>query len=255
MGYRYKGTIFTIATLILFTSSLMSVAQAAPNPADEILQKARTQLDAKSDQARVSLKIIEPSGEVKERKMTLQILRTKAGFKSMIRMTAPADVKDTAVLAQMDDGRDQEWLYLPSSKQVRRIASGKKSAGILGSELSADDLDPMAFKDGKLTLEQKTASEAQIALQPSAGEYTKVVTTFSLPDSLPRKTEYYKGATLEKTVAYSDYKLFAGNIQRAQKIDIRNVPKKRGTTIEFTDVTVNPPLNSKDFTPEALKSF
>jgi len=254
MGYRYKGTVLT-TTLILFTSCLASVAFAAPNPADGILQKARTQLDAKSDQAHVSLKIIEPSGEVKERQMTLQILRTKEGFKSMIRMTSPADVKDTAVLAQMDDGHDQEWLYLPSSKQVRRITSGKKSAGILGSELSAEDLDPMAFKDGTVTLEKKTPAEASIALKPTSGEYTKVVTTFSLPDSLPRKTEYYKGANLEKTVAYSDYKLYDGKIQRAQKIDIRNLSKKRGTTIEFSDVSVNPPLNSKDFTPEALKSF
>jgi hypothetical protein len=252
-GRHHCQVIFT--TLFLFTFSATPIFAAA-DPADEILKKARLQLDAKSDQAHVALKIIESNGDVKSREMTLQILRTKDGFKSVIRMTSPADVKDTAVLAQMEDGQDQEWLYLPSTKQVRRIASGKKSAGILGSELSAEDLDPMAFKGAGLKLETNTPTEAKISIQPRLGssEYTKVITTFSLPDALPRVTEYFKGESLEKTVKYSDYKLFAGNIRRAQKIYIHNVKKNRGTTIEFTEISVNPPLLIKDFTPDALKA-
>src|SRR5579872_4174109 len=107
MLYRNSGAV--LLSLFLFSSAVVSFAHASTNSADDILRKARTQLDAKSDQAHVALKIIEPNGEVKERQMTLQILRTKEGFKSMIRMTSPADVKDTAVLAQVDDGKDQEW--------------------------------------------------------------------------------------------------------------------------------------------------
>jgi uncharacterized protein len=234
---------------------ILGVGSAAIDPAADILHKARVQMDAKSDQAHVVLKIIEPNGDVKSREMSLQILRTKEGFKSMIRLTSPADVKDTAVLAQMEGGQDQEWLYLPSSKQVRRIASSKKSTGILGSELSPEDLDPMAFNGAALTLEKQDATSAQISINPRKGtsEYTKVITTFSLPDALPRKTEYCKGASLEKTVAYSDYKTY-GNIQRAQSIQIRNLKKNRGTDIEFSDITVNPHFVAKDFTPDALKS-
>jgi len=249
---RYSTQALALIILILFTVKGL----CTPNPADEILRKARTQLDAKSDQAHVVLKIIESNGDVKAREMSLAILRTKEGFKSMIRMTSPAHVKDTALLAQMEDGQDQEWLYLPSSKQVRRIASGKKSAGILGSELSPEDLDPMAFKGSAITLEKQTPTEAQISLKPRSGatEYTKVVTTFSMPEALPRKTEYFKGAILEKTVAYSNYKAFDGKVLRAQNIDIKNLRKKRGTTIQFSKIAVNPPLVAKDFTPDALKS-
>src|SRR5665213_1497365 len=76
---------FTIS--ILFTATLSSFNLfGAVNPADEILHKARLQLDAQSDQAHVALKITEPNGDVKSREMTLQILRTKEGFKSMVRM-------------------------------------------------------------------------------------------------------------------------------------------------------------------------
>lgn len=246
----------SLSTLLLFTQAFL-ICQASANSAHDILKKARLNLDSKSDSAHIVLKIREPGGEVKSQEMTMQILRTGDGFKSLIRMTAPADVKDTALLAEMQDGLDQEWLYLPSTKQVRRIASGKKSSGILGSELSVEDLDPAAFKDASLNLVKQTAEMAVIAVKPKKGtsEYSKLLTTFSMPDGLPRKTEYFKGNDLEKTVEYLNYKPFAGKIFRAQNIRIESVKKKRGTDIEFTEIVVNPPLLAKDFTPEALKAY
>jgi hypothetical protein len=250
---RYNGLKKSI--LIMFTIAVAG-SRSSASTANDILKKARLQLDSKSDQAKVALKIIEPNGDVKSREMSLQILRTKEGFKSMIRMISPADVKDTALLAQMEDGKDQEWLYLPSSKQVRRIASNKKSSGILGSELSAEDLDPMAFTGAALNLDKQTETTAVISVKPKAGttEYSKVVTTFSMPDALPRKTEYFKGEVLAKTVEYLNYKSCEGNIQRAQTIHIMNVVKKRGTDIDFSEISVNPQFAAKDFTPDALKS-
>lgn len=240
--------------VLLFTLQIFGLSSFANGNADEILKKARQQLDSKSDQARVALKIIEPNGDVKSREMTLQILRTKGGFKSMIRMISPADVKDTALLAQMEDGKDQEWLYLPSSKQVRRITASKKSSGILGSELAAEDLDPMAFTGAGVKLESQSSTNAVVSVTPKKGssEYSKVLTSFSLPDALPRKTEYFKGAKLIKTVEYLNYKAF-GTVQRPQSIRIMNVVKKRGTNIDFSHISVNPKLAAKDFTPDALK--
>src|SRR4051794_22416904 len=112
---RRKSRLFLF--ILAFFAGLTQSNAAYANPAQDILKKARQNLESKSDQAHVVLKIIEPGGEVKSREMTLQVLRTSKGFKSMVRMTAPADVKDTAVLAEVEDGQDREWLYLPSSKQ------------------------------------------------------------------------------------------------------------------------------------------
>lgn len=241
--------------LTLFIVALMMPFAAHATPAQDILEKARQRLESKGDQAHVVLKITESSGAVKAREMTLQILRTKDGFKSMIRMTQPADVKDTAVLAEVSGGEDREWLYLPSSRQVRRIASSKKSTGLLGSELSPEDLDPMALKQAGVSLIRQDQKSAQIALIPKKGttDYAKVVTTFSMPEALPLKTEYYKGAKLAKTVEYQNYKLFPGGVYRAQNIHIVNLQKGRGTDIQFSEMSVNPPLMAKDFTPDALK--
>jgi len=221
----------------------------------DFLEKAKTSLDAKTDQAHLKMTIKEPSGELKIREMNLQILRTKNGIKALVRLTAPADMKDTALLSTIEDGKDQEWLYIPSSKQVRRIASSKTSTGVLGSELKIEDLDPMAMKEAKVTLSKTDPQAPQITVTPApnTSEYTQVVTTFSMPHYLPIKTEYFKGTTQQKTVTFLDYKIFANNIYRAQKIEIRNIQKNRGTDLDFTDIKVNVPLSAQKFTPSALK--
>lgn len=253
----------TPKTAILQTPKLMLtlfafLGTSALAHADEVkdfLDKARQHLESKSDQAHIQLKILEPSGEQKVREMNLRWLRSPQGFKAMVRMTSPADVKGTALLSEAENSEHQEWLYVPSTKQVRRVATSNKSAGVLGSELSPEDLDPVGFKEAAVKLNNSNPKVPILEVTPKAGSsaYSKVLTTFSMPDYLPQKTEYFKNDTLEKTVNYSDYKLFDGKIYRAQKVHIVNIAKNRGTDLELTDIKVNPSLSAKDFSPNALK--
>lgn len=221
----------------------------------DILEKARIKLATKKNQAHILMKIIEPSGEIKTRELDLATMQTPNGFEAIARMTAPADNKGTALLAIVENGEQRQWIYLPSSKQVRRVASVNKSSGLLGSELSPEDLNPDALKGASVKLIKKDDKSAVIQLTPAAGtsEYSKVLTVFSIPDYLPQKSEYYHGDVIEKTVEFLDYKSFEGSIYRAQKIHIKNIAKGRGTDIELSNIKVNAKLSDKDFTPEALK--
>ena len=221
----------------------------------DFLEKAKSSLDSKTDQAHLKMTIREASGEEKVREMTLQILRTKNGLKALVRMTAPPDMKGTALLSEIADGKDQEWLYIPASKQIRRIASSKTSTGVLGSELKMEDLNPMAIKEAKVTLTHTDPQAPQIIVipAPQTSEYTQIITTFSMPHYLPVKTEYFKGASKEKTVQFLDYKVYADHIYRAQRIEIKNLQKNRGTDLDLTDIKVNAPLSAQKFTPAGLK--
>jgi len=56
---------------------------------------------------------------------------------------APADVKETAFLTyDYDDSTrdDDQWLYLPELRKVKRIASSDKSAPFMGSDFSYSDM-------------------------------------------------------------------------------------------------------------------
>ncbi len=226
-----------------------------PDETHNILDKARIKLATKKNQTHILMKIIEPTGEVKTRELDLQTMQTPNGFEAIARMTAPADNKGTALLAVIEKDEQRQWIYLPSNKQVRRVASVNKASGLLGSELSPEDLNPDALKGATVKLLKKDEHSVTIQLTPAVGtsEYSKVLTVFSVPDYLPQKSNYYRGDVVEKTLEFLDYKAFEGSIYRAQKIHIKNIAKGRGTDIELSNIKVNAKLSDKDFTPEALK--
>ncbi len=240
----------------LFLSLISPKAKAIDSEAQALLEKSRVQLQSNKNKTHAILKIIEPTGEIKIREMDLQTLQSEKTFKAMARMTAPVDIKGTSVLVVIENGEQQQWLYLPSSKQVRRISSVKKSSGLLGSELSPEDLNPDAFKGAEAKLLKKDAKVAIVELTPKAGnsEYSKIDTTFSLETSLPIKTEYFTGSTLVKRVEFLDYKAYSEHIFRAQKIHILNLVKNRGTDIELSQIDVKANLADKNFTPQALQT-
>ena len=54
---------------------------------------------------------------------------------------SPADVKGTKFLSYSHIKKDDDqWLYLPALKRVKRIASKNKSGSFMGSEFSYEDL-------------------------------------------------------------------------------------------------------------------
>ena len=130
---------------------IVGVAWAAHARADEravgILKNVRMNMDFKDQSSLVDLKIIEADGEIKGRNLKMQVLRDKK-FYVMGKILQPSDVKGTQFLAEMDGKNQKQWVYLPSSKQVRRIVGGANQLGFLGSELKAEDLNPTDFKRG-----------------------------------------------------------------------------------------------------------
>ena len=63
------------------------------------------------------------------------------GDKSMIIFDSPKDVEGTALLTYSHKAEDDDqWLYLPALKRVKRIASNNKSGPFMGSEFAFEDL-------------------------------------------------------------------------------------------------------------------
>ena len=83
----------------------------------------------------------------KQGQQTSRSLRTRTleqaddGDKSLIIFDDPGDVKGTAFLSfTHKQGADDQWLYLPALKRVKRIASGNKSGPFMGSEFAYEDI-------------------------------------------------------------------------------------------------------------------
>ncbi len=245
------------ASLALIFTVLLSAPTAEAAVSSEVkalLEKVQKKLETKDDKAKIKMVIIEPNGQKKEREMELSTLREDR-FYAKVRILSPADVKDTGFLAHVTPEDEQHWIYVPSTKKVRRVVGSNKNAGILGSELTIDDLDPNALRASNISIESKDSSKIVLSVTPEKGTspYTRVLTAISTKQYLPLRTIYFKGKKQVKSVDFLNYKEVSKDIWRAQKIKVVNYESKRGTELILSDMKSNTGLDKNEFTQNSLK--
>ena len=83
------------------------------------------------------------AGKETQRRLTITTLEVpdeSVGDQSLVMFSTPRDIAGTALLshARILDPDDQ-WLYLPALKRVKRISSANKSGPFVGSEFAFED--------------------------------------------------------------------------------------------------------------------
>ena len=89
----------------------------------------------------MTMELISKKGDVVTRELRFKRLEVpEDGDKSIAIFESPRDVKGVAILSYAHKQKaDDQWLYLPALKRVKRIASKNKSGPFLGSEFSFED--------------------------------------------------------------------------------------------------------------------
>jgi outer membrane lipoprotein-sorting protein len=237
-------------------------AGAAEQPsADEILKQVEKKLHSKDEVATVKMVILEANGSTKERKIQVSRRTSDADQAVLVKLQSPADLRGTGLLSVIKGKDSDQWLYLPSSKQTRRILSGKRQANFLDSELSYEDLggtNGIGFTNSILKTESDASGPLYVIQSQTAsteGSYSKILTWVSTKTSLASKIEYYDHAgKLLKTMEMKNYKQFTNGIWRAQLVTVTNLQNHRGTRLELSDLKLDQGLSAQEFTPTALQS-
>ena len=81
-------------------------------------------------------------GQTSERELRIRTLEVaNDGTKSLSIFDTPRDVKGTILLTHTHKkANDDQWLYLPALRRVRRIAAKNKSGSFMGSEYAYEDI-------------------------------------------------------------------------------------------------------------------
>lgn len=248
-------------TLLLLTNPPPARASDPAISVERIAQEISSRMRAKDEEFDVTMKIIEADKSSKERAMKIiRLSPSKKEHYVMVRMQTPKDLKGTSLLATFKEGKEEKWLYLPSSKKTRRLAStASESASILGSELNTEDFNINTENSAKNVLKKevkannKTYYMVESDVNQVSGSYSKVVSFIAADNYLPVKSECYdKQGKLLKIIDFSDYKKVGAGKWRSGKIKIRNVQNKRGTEIALSNIKVDQNLKASEFTPKAL---
>jgi outer membrane lipoprotein-sorting protein len=202
------------------------------------------------------------SGKKRTRELHSKVLEVKNdGDKTLVVFDTPRDVRGTAFLSfTHKTGDDEQWLYLPALKRVKRIASANKSSPFMGSEFSYEDMSSQELE--KFTYkwindEHLNGIECFVIerypVEENSG-YSKQVVWLDKSDYRIWKIEYYdRQGDYLKTLTLSNFKKFNGKFWKPLVYEMENSKTGKNTRLEFADYRFGVDLDEKDFTQSSLR--
>ena len=183
------------------------------------------------------------------------------GDKSLSLFLEPADVKGTASLTFSHGLKpDDQWLYLPALKRVKRISSKNKSGPFMGSEFAFEDLGSQEVEKYTYTFinEEVCGNYScyvieRIPAYEHSG-YTRQIVWIDKEAYRVQKTEYYdRKDSLLKTLTFEGYNQYADKHWRADKMEMVNHQTGKSTTLDWENYQFKTGLTEKDFDKNSLK--
>jgi hypothetical protein len=201
-------------------------------------------------------------GKESIREIRLKTLEVEGdGDKSLTIFDQPRDVKGTALLSfTHKEGPDDQWLFLPALKRVKRIASDNKSGPFMGSEFAYEDISSQEvekytykfIKDDTLNGMGVFVFE-RYPLDKKSG-YTRQLIWLDKEHYKERKIEYYdrKNALL-KTLVFDEYELYGDKFYRAHDMYMENHQTGKSTRLLQSNYNFDVELTDRDFDKNSLK--
>ena len=183
------------------------------------------------------------------------------GDKSMTIFDKPRDVKGTALLSfTHKEGPDDQWLYLPALKRVKRIASDNKSGPFMGSEFAYEDISSQEVE--KYTykfLRDDTFDGMDVfvferyPVDKKSG-YTRQIVWLDKEFYKERKIEFYdRKNSLLKTLLFTEYHQYLDQYWRAHDMHMENHQTGKSTSLLQSNYQYRTGLKDRDFDKNSLK--
>ncbi|UCN01179.1 outer membrane lipoprotein-sorting protein [Sulfurimonas sp. SWIR-19] len=241
---------------LLISSALFAISN------QEVANRCEAVMNGFEDSSStMKMTLINANNQKRERHMKMIILEKASGNKSLMTFLSPADVKGTKFLNYEHINKDDDqWLYLPALKRVKRIASKNKSGSFMGSEFSYEDLSSFSAK--KYTFTGQAKEEIlngkkyyvgkRVPVSKNSG-YTKQISWVNAKTFLIKKVDYYdRKHELLKTAYFDDYKKIKG-VWRVRKMTMTNHQNAKKTILIWEDEKIKIGLKERNFHKRVLK--
>ncbi|HJP18157.1 MAG TPA: outer membrane lipoprotein-sorting protein [Nitrospinota bacterium] len=202
-------------------------------------------------------------GQESKRKIRIRTLEVKGdGDKSLTIFDTPRDIKGTAFLNFTHKvGDDDQWLYLPALKRVKRISSRNKSGSFMGSEFAYEDVSSQEVEKYTYKWIRDEVYEDQECFvveyypvdQKNSG-YTRQVTWHDKSEYRVLKVEYFNRKKSHlKTLTSTGYQKYLDKHWRATEMFMINLQNGKNTKLVWSNYKFQTGLTDKDFNKNSLK--
>ena len=201
-------------------------------------------------------------GKESRREIRLKVIEVEGdGDRTMFVFDRPRDVKGTAFLVHAHkNDPDEQWLYLPALKRVKRISSSKQSGSFMGSEFSYEDMGATEVEKHTHKLLRSepcgdlecTVSE-RVPVDPDSG-YSRQLVWLDREELRTMQVQYFdrRNAHL-KTLVVEDYEEHLDRYWRAATLTMTNHLTGKSTVLLWSGYEFGTDLDLDDFTRTALK--
>jgi hypothetical protein len=203
------------------------------------------------------------SGKSSQRELAISVLEVaEDGDKIMVVFNTPASIRGTALLSHAHRvGVDDQWLFLPALKRVKKIAARNKSGPFVGSEFSFEDLSAQELTKYSYeylrdeTIEgQSFFVVARFALDEYSG-YMREVFWLDQSEYRTFKVEYYDHEPEPlKVLSVADYEQYEQRFWKPHLMQMRYLRSQKSTDLEWGDYQFNRGLTAdRDFSVASLR--
>ena len=249
---------------ILILAVLLSVVLFAAEDVSglKVIENVYNRETAKDQSSDLTMSLINKRGDSRVRKIKQFLKDYGSNEKKIMFFVTPSDVKNTSFMniTYTDASKsDDQWIFLPALKKIKRISSESSSDSFMGSDFTYDDLgDRHPNEDTHTILRTETFRDEECYVVESIAKdeeeiYSRTVTWIIKDKWIGLKKEFYdEDDDLLKILSNDQYQ----KIKKYWVIinsTMKNVQSGHRTEMKLENIKLDQGISDRQFSERMMK--
>jgi hypothetical protein len=262
-----RVNVYGLRLILISVAMLCAFAVNADDKGEKIIKQSDTATKSQTEYSKFEMDLVGANGEVEQtRKLDIYFKKYPDKEITLQKFLYPPIVQGAGLLI-VDTGKSVNdiWMYLPTTRRLRRIAGAEKSNLYMGTEFAYEDFEDYQMRnhhfkylreescldDKRCDLIESTPSTDQ---ERQASSYVRKVYWVEKKTLYAVQVDYYnKQNRHTKTLKESGLKQY-GQYWRPDTLVMTNFENKRSTRIKALERTVDQPIDDYHVSKRFLRS-
>lgn len=226
----------------------------------QIIEEAQKRTTSQSQRYEGTLQVVDAKSKIAEKRWQYDRIGSHGNSKSVLRFTAPAEVKGVALLViNHADRSSDQWMWTPAINRERRIALQDRSTRFFGTDFSFEDMEERDTNqfDYKLLGEESIQGTPcwKIESRPrqaKISQYTHSYLWIRKDNYAFAQIESFNKDQLIRRARYTDIRNVQG-IWTAHQVEMQDLKRNSRTILKIEKLQYNLPMKDDAFTLQALR--
>lgn len=256
--HKIKNLLATV--LLLAVAAGFGFAQASLT-GDEVMTNVYERPQPNDTEGSLTMTLTNARGAERVRSVRQYIGKYDDAEKKLLFFTAPADVRGTAFMnwSYTDPTKpDDQWIYLPALRRVRRISAEKKNDSFMGSDFTYEDLSArhpdldVHSVIGTETIDGRRVYVVQSIPSAGSSAYDRTVSWIAEGLWIGLRREFYDDSgNLLKTLEIDRYSRIDG-FWTIERMTMRNAQSGHLTTMELSGLEFDTGISESFFSERSM---